>query len=132
MKKTIIVFVISALLLASLAFWALKGRISGNIQEWLMSGGVLLLVGFAVFIGAARIRSHSLREPAEDELSKKVMTKATSLAYYVSLFFWLFIMYISDRTAMAAHTLIGAGIMGMAVIFLFCWLGIKAAGMKNE
>jgi hypothetical protein len=132
MKRTIIMFVISALLLASLALWALKGRISGNIQELLMAGGVLILVGYAMFIGAARIRSHLRQEPAEDELSRKVMTRATSLAYYISLFLWLFIMYISDRTTMPAHALIGAGILGMALVFFFCWLGVKVLGTKNE
>jgi len=70
MKKAIVSFVISALVLASLALWALKGHISGNTQEILMAGIVLVLVG--------------------------------------------------------------GGILGMAVIFLFCWLGVKALGMKNE
>jgi hypothetical protein len=70
MKRTIAGFVISALVLVSLAFWALKGHFSGNIQEILMAGIVLVLVG--------------------------------------------------------------GGILGMAVIFLFCWLGVKALGMKNE
>ena len=44
---------------------------------------------------------------------------------------WLFVMYISDKTTLAAHSLVGAGILGMAVIFLFCWLGVKIFGMKN-
>ncbi len=132
MKKTIAVFVVSALLLGSAALWALKGRVTGNTQEMLMAAGIFILVGFALFVGLSRMRSHLRREPSEDELSKLVMTKATSLAYYVSIYMWLFIMYISDRTAMPTHSLIGAGITGMALVFLFCWLYVKARGMKNE
>jgi hypothetical protein len=132
MKKTIVTFIISALLLASLTLWALKGRLSGNIQEILMAAGIFIMVGFALLIGLARVRSHLCKEPSEDELSKRVMTKATSLAYYLSLYLWLFIMYMSDRTKLEAHSLIGAGIMGMALIFFCCWLGIKVLGMKNE
>jgi hypothetical protein len=132
MKKTIVTFVISALLLASLALWALKGHLAGNLREILMAAGIIILVGLALFFGMARVRSHLRKEPSEDELSRRVMTKATSLAYYISLYLWLFIMYVSDRTTMATHTLIGAGIMGMALIFFFCWIGIKALGMKNE
>jgi hypothetical protein len=131
MKKTIVTFVLSALILASLALWVLKGHVSGNIQEIVMAGIVLVLVGFAVFLGVSRLRSHRHGEPAEDELSKTVMTRASSLSYYVSIYLWLFIMYISDKTTLAAHTLVGAGILGMAVIFLLCWLGVKAFGMKN-
>lgn len=131
MKKTIVGFVISALVLVSLLVWALKGQFSGNIQEIIMAGIVLVLVGFGVFLGVSRLRSHLRREPGEDELSKKVMTRASSLAYYISIYLWLFVMYISDKTTLEAHSLIGGGILGMAVIFLLCWLGVKAFGMKD-
>jgi len=94
MKKTIVSFIVSALVLASLALWALKGHLSGNTQEILMAGIVLVLVGFAIYL-------------------------------------WLFIMYVSDKTSLEAHSLVGGGILGMAVIFLFCWLGVKTLGMKN-
>jgi len=58
MKRTIVGFVVSALVLASLALWALKGHISGNTQEIVEAGIVLVLVGFAVFLGVSRVRSH--------------------------------------------------------------------------
>jgi len=131
MKKTIVGFVISALVLVALAVWALKGHISGNVQEIGMAAIVLVLVAFAVFLGVSRLRSRRRGEPAEDELSRKVMTRASSLSYYISIYLWLFIMYISDKTSLPSHTLIGGGILGMAVIFLFCWLGVKAFGMKH-
>ena len=131
MKKTIVSFIISALVLASLALWAIKGHFSGNIQEIVMAGIVLALVGFGIYLGVSRVRSRLHREPAEDELSKKVMIRASSFAYYISIYLWLFIMYISDKTSLEAHSLVGGGILGMAVIFLFCWLGVKALGMKN-
>jgi hypothetical protein len=132
MKKAVVSFVIGALVLASLAMWALKGHLTGNTPEIVMAGVVLALVGFALYLGVSRLQSHLRREPGEDELSRKAMVRATSLAYYISIYLWLFIMYISDKTSLPAHSLIGAGILGMAVIFLFCWLGVKAFGMKNE
>jgi len=132
MKKAIVGFVISALVLVSLVVWAFKGHFSGNTQEILMAGIVLVLVGFAVYLGVSRVRSRLRREPSEDELSRKVMIRASSLAFYISIYFWLFIMYISDKTSLEAHSLVGGGILGMAIIFLFCWLGVKALGMKNE
>ena len=132
MKKAIVGFVISALVLAGLVLWALKGRVSGDVQEIVNVGIVLVLVGFAVYLGVSRVRSLRRGEPGEDELSRKVMIRASSLAYYISIYLWLFVMYVSDKTTLAAHSLIGAGILGMAVVFLFCWLGVKALGMKNE
>jgi hypothetical protein len=131
MKRTILMFIISALVVATLALWVFKGRVAGNTQEFLMVGTALVIVGFAVYLGMSRLRSHRLREPAEDELSKKVMTRVSSLAYYISIYLWLFVMYVSDKTTLPAHSLIGTGILGMAVVFLLCWLGVKAFGMKH-
>jgi peptidoglycan/LPS O-acetylase OafA/YrhL len=132
MKKTIVSFIVSALVLVSLAIWALKGKISGNTQEILMTVGVLIMVGFALFISAKRVRSHRRQEPAEDELSKQVMNRAASLSYYISLYWWLLVMYFSDRVSLPVHSLIGAGILGMAIIFLFSWIWTKVSGTKNE
>jgi hypothetical protein len=132
MKKTIVIFVVSALLLASVALWMSRGLVTGNIQEILAAAVIFILVGFALFIGLSRVRSHLRMEPSEDELSKRVMTKAASLAYYISIYLWLFIMYISDKTSLPVDSLIGAGILGMAITFFFCWLGIKVTGVKNE
>jgi peptidoglycan/LPS O-acetylase OafA/YrhL len=110
----------------------MNANISGNIQEILMISGVLILVGFALYLGFVRISSSMRNEPTEDELSKKVMLKASSLSYYISIYLWLFLMYISDKTKMETHTLIGAGILGMALIFFMSWIAIKLYGLKNE
>ena len=131
MKKTIITFVISALLLISLVLWISNANISGNIQEYLNIAVIVALVGFALYIGLERLKSLRRKEPIEDELSKKIMTKASSLSFYVSIYLWLFIMYMSDKTTMETHSLIGAGILGMSIIFLLSWLGVKLTGMKN-
>jgi len=132
MKRTIIGFIISALVLLSLAIWAFKGHIAGNTREIVMAGIVLVVVGFAVYLGISRLRSHQRHEPAEDELSKRIMMRASSLSYYISIYLWLFVMYISDKTTLEAHSLIGAGILSMAVVFLLSWLGVKILGMKND
>lgn len=132
MKRTISTFVIIALLLAALILWAFKGGWAGNIQEILMLAGVLIMVGFAIFIGIRRVQSHRRKEPAEDELSKQVMTRASSLSFYVSLYLWLAVMYISDRATLPTHSLIGAGILGMAIIFLFSWIWVKVRGTSHD
>jgi hypothetical protein len=131
MKKTIITFVISALLLFSLVLWAINADISGNIQAYLMIAVVIVMVGFALYNGLERLKSLRRKEPIEDELSKKLLTKASSLSFYISIYLWLFIMYVSDKTAMETHSLIGAGILGMSIIFLLSWLCVKLVGLKN-
>lgn len=132
MKKTVIIFVLAALVLASLVLWALNTQFSGGMPEALMILVGVVVVGFAVFFGIARVRSAMHNEPAEDELSRMVMTKASSLSFFISIYWWLFMMYISDKTELPTHSLIGAGILGMALIFLGSWIGVKFNGVKNE
>ena len=93
---------------------------------------IILVVGFAVFIGYKRVTSAKRGEPAEDELSKKVMLRTSSLSFYISLYLWLVIMYFSDKLKLETHTIIGVGILGMAVTFAICWIYFNFRGVRNE
>jgi hypothetical protein len=104
----------------------------GNIQEILMMAGGLILVGFAIFVAVTRARSSARKEPPEDEFSKKVLLKASSLSFYISIYWWLFLMYISDRVEWEAHTLMGAGILGMAIVFFASWLWTRFYGIGHD
>jgi hypothetical protein len=132
MKRTIIMFVLSGLVLVTFIVWALNSKMSGGIQEILMMAGGIIVVGFAIFLAVGRARSSARKEPPEDELSKKIMLKASALSYYISIYWWLFLMYISDRVKWESHTLVGAGILGMAIIFLLSWLWTKFFGFRYE
>jgi len=132
MKKAVIVFIVAALVLATVGLWIFSS--SGNFKpaDIASFGIIILVVVFAVFFGVKRLTSAKRGEPPEDELSKKVMRKTSSLSYYISLYLWLAIMYFSDRFNYETHTIIGIGILGMAVVFAVCWLVINFIGIKNE
>jgi peptidoglycan/LPS O-acetylase OafA/YrhL len=132
MKRAVFVFILPVMVLITSALWLLSS--SGGFQpfELLTFGIIILVVAFAVFLGFKRIASARRGEPAEDELSKMVMRKTSSLSYYISLYLWLAIMYFSERMDYETHTIIGAGILGMAVIFAVCWLVVNFTGIRNE
>ena len=130
MKKTIIIFVLAALILFPTILWILHDT-SENIQRIMEPLIILFVVAFATILGIRRVKSLRENEPTEDELSKSIMTRASSLSYYISLYFWLVLLYFSNRISLETHTLIGNGILGMAVIFVISWLGIRIFGMKN-
>jgi len=69
-------------------------------------------------------------EPAEDELSKKIMQKAASTAFYISLYWWLVLSYLSENWKMETGSVIGRGILGMALIFVLSWVFCKIKGVK--
>ena len=92
---------------------------------------IIVLVAFALIFGIRRLRSERRGEPAEDELSKKIMKQAASTAYYVSLYWWLVLVYLSDSWEKETESLIGTGIVGMAILFALCWVYYKIIGVKS-
>jgi len=132
MKKTVLVFVVTALVLITTGLWYFSTNEPLKPYDLLTFGIIIMVVSFALFLGFKRLTSAKRGEPAEDELSKKIMRKASSVSYYISLYLWLAIGYFSEKINYETHTIIGAGILGMAVIFGICWLVINFSGIKNE
>jgi peptidoglycan/LPS O-acetylase OafA/YrhL len=132
MKKAIITFVLAALVVITTVIWILTSRPAISIKEILPLFVLILVVAFAVFVGYKRLKSVRRGEPVEDELSKRIMQKTAAWSFYISLYLWLAVMYFSDKLHLETHTLIGGGILGMAVIFAGCWMVFNFRGMKNE
>jgi peptidoglycan/LPS O-acetylase OafA/YrhL len=131
MKKSFLALIISLLVLITAVLWLLNTKKPVSIPEIIQYGIILVLVGFGVYVGISRLKSEKTGEPAEDELSVKILRKASSSAYYISIYMWLVFMYLSDKVNLESHSLIGAGILGMAVLFCLCWIFYKIAGLKD-
>jgi peptidoglycan/LPS O-acetylase OafA/YrhL len=132
MKKTILIFAIAALVVILTGIWIFTTSARTIPVEILNLGVIIVLVGFAVFMGIKKLSNARRGEPTEDELSKKVLKRASSTAYFISIYMWLAIMYFSDKTKLETHTMIGAGILGMAIIFFLCWMYHNFMGITNE
>lgn len=132
MKRAILIFILSAMVIILSAYWFANVKVSFTMAELMPVGVIVLVVGLAVFIGVKRIMSVRRGEPAEDELSKKILVKTSSISYYISIYLWLFLMYFSDRLQLENHTLIGVGILGMAIIFALSWVILNFRGLKDE
>lgn len=132
MKRTVLIFILAALVLITCLLWFFSGGSNAKPGNLLQFGVIILVVAFAVFLGLKRFRSAKKGEPAEDELSKKVLQKTAALSFYISLYMWLAMIYFSDRVKLESDALIGTGIIGMAVIYAICWVVINFTGIKNE
>lgn len=132
MKRAIILFVLAAMVLVSTGLWFFSNSNNVSLTNLTSLFVIILVVGFAVFIGYKRLTSAKRGEPAEDELSKKVLQKTASLSYYISLYIWLFLMYIQDKIAFETHSILALGLLGMAVTFALCWMIITFRGIHNE
>jgi peptidoglycan/LPS O-acetylase OafA/YrhL len=131
MKKSFLALIISTLVLVSTVLWVTSSKTTLNFGSIAQIGIIMVLIGFGLYVGIKRLRSEKHGEPAEDEMSKKTLQKASSISYYISLYIWLAVMYFSDRTKLDTHSLIGAGILGMAIVFCACWVFYKIRGMRD-
>ena len=132
MKNISVLFVVVILVVITTGLWFFNSDTGFNLKELSPFVIILVVLGFAVFIGIKRFSSAKRGEPIEDELSKKILVKASSISFYVSIYLWLVIMYYSDKTPLENHTLIGLGILGMALIFAITWVVIHFRGLSNE
>lgn len=132
MKRTIILFFVAALVVASVTVWLLSSGGNLDLMDSLHFGVIILVVLFALFVGYKRLVSVKRGEPAEDELSKKVLLKTAAYSYYISLYIWVFLLFIKERIRFDSDQLIGTGILGMALTFGVTWMILNFRGVKNE
>lgn len=132
MKKIIPILVVSLLVLGTTILWLANSEFTMPVAEITQIGVIIMIVGLAVYLAIKRLRSLRRGEPAEDELSKKILRKASSFSYYVSIYLWLAVMFVNDHLTIRTDVLIGTGILGMAVIWVAFVIFFWIRGIKNE
>ncbi|HOP48901.1 MAG TPA: hypothetical protein PK874_14695 [Desulfobacteraceae bacterium] len=132
MKRGIIALLVSAIVLATAAYWFFGLEKSVNVQDILSFGIIIILVGFGIWFAVRRFSAVRSGEPPEDELSKKIVQKSAAWSYYISLYMWVFLIWLKDRVTMDTEQVLGAGILSMAVIFMLCYIFHRVRGVRNE
>ena len=132
MKRTVLLFTIAALVLAGTAIWYFTSSHDFKPVDILQFGVILVVVGYAIYFGYKRLTSAKRGEPAEDELSKKVVQKAAALSYFISLYVWVFMIWLKDRVSLDTEEVLGSGILAMAVIFGISWVVVNFRGIRND
>ena len=130
--RTSFVILLFGVVTLSLGAWVYYSKNDSlEIADLIQYAIIVVLVAFALIFGIRRLKSERRGEPAEDELSKKIMQKATSTAFYVSLYWWLVMSYLSENWEMETGSVIGRGILGMAFIFVLSWFFYKVKGVES-
>ena len=132
MKKSLTIFIIAGLVLLTSGLWLFKSFELLNTMDYLHFGVITLIFGCAIFIGLKRLRSEKRGEPVEDELSKKILQRTAAISYYISLYIWVFLIFLKDRIEFETEELLGTGILAMAVTFGISWLILNSKGIKND
>lgn len=130
MKKSFLAVIVSVLVIVTTVLW-MSDALSVSLGEYTQFVIIGILVCFGLYVGYRRFTSEKRGQPAEDEFSKKVLQKSAAVSYYISLYLWLVIMYLTDRMKIETDIMFGWGILGMAVIFAGSWIYFNLRGMKD-
>ena len=122
--RLMIILIISLFVIATGSLFATQAFKNGNIVSGILSILIsLTIIGFAIFVYRRGIRDIKEGYPLKDERSRKVIEKASSMAFYVTIYLLLAIGFLSDdlipfRDVSQATSL---AVAGMVILFVIFW-----------
>ena len=122
MKKTILITLVAIMVVVSFILWIANTELAFDAGTILMILIPVVILAFAAIRLIRGISDARNQLPPEDELSRMILQRAGATAFQLSLFLWLVIGSIEDRIDLEGHTIIGAGILGMAILFALSWV----------
>ena len=123
---TFLVLYISFLILAFAGIGLYQNNSLPPFMEYLHICLMVCFIGIGLGQGYLIIRSKKLKQPADDELSLKLLHRAAMISYLVSLNVWAILIYIGSKTKVDPFILFGTGILSLAVVFALSWLFLKS------
>ncbi|HRY31706.1 MAG TPA: hypothetical protein P5531_01935 [Bacteroidales bacterium] len=131
MKKIVPLIIVSVLVLVTGFYWIMQSDRGLPLAEMVQGIIIVLLVLFGFYIAFSRLKSVRRGEPAEDEMSKKILQRAAAVSYYVSLYIWVGIIFLLDRVEMETEVLLGSGILGMGIVWVLLVLFFRWKGLRD-
>lgn len=122
MRKAIVISVLAVLVTGTMLLWLFNSETTITSHRSIMLGAQVVILIFAVLVVLKKWTAKKQNLPAEDEMSKQILQRGAATSYYVSIYMWLAFMFFEERIDLERSTLIGAGIMGMAIIFGLSWV----------
>lgn len=132
MKKAVLTIIVSFTAIAGIVTWILFPDKEVDLGEIVTAVVAAVVILFGLFIGIRRIKDVRKNLPVEDERSKKIMKNAGATSFYLSLYLWLALMFFEEGINLEKHSLIGLGILGMAIIFALSWIYHNYFSIKND
>ena len=129
-KYEILLAILVASLLLGTGLWF---SLTDDVDLKMVAIGVLILLIGLIYAYKAlkRARDKSAGLTVDDEFTKLVKLHAGGKAFQLSMYLWLVIMYAADFFEEKIE-MIGAGILGSALIYAFAWMYYKNTANFDE
>ncbi len=123
--KTFLVFYFSFFILAFTGIGLYQNNDLPRFMEYLHVCLMVFIIGIGLYQGYLMLRAKKQGQPADDELSLKMLNSAAMVSYLISLNLWAVLIYIGSKTEIDTVMLFGIGILGLATVFAVSWIVIK-------
>ena len=122
--KLTILTIISLAIIITGALFSYQSFKNREVTRGILGASIaVIIMTFAIIAFKRSNRDLKRRFPLKDERSKKVMEKASSLSFYISLYVLLLIGFLSDLIPFRNISQATAVAVGcMALLFLITWL----------
>ena len=134
MKKIVVpvFFITFVVILAAIGiFQTGVNRISNSNSEYIFVGIIVVLFIVGIVLSIKRYISAKQGLPEEDEMSTKIVNRAASISYFLSLILWLVIIFLNTTTTLNTGIIVGYGIIGMVVIFVLNLVYFQFRGVND-
>ena len=101
-------------------------------SEIIHVGIIALFFFLGVVFSIRRVRAREGGFPEEDELSKKIIQKASTVSFFISLFIWLIVLFLNVKTMIDVEVLFSYGFIGTALVFMINWIVFNRRGLGDE
>ena len=130
--KLLIKFISPALGLILLGLWVQMAEEPFNTIGCLIIGLSVFMICLGIYFKIQSYKNQKVGLTSEDEFSKRIKEKATSKAFNISFYIWLFIILFVKGLEPKAKIIMGFGLLGMALVFFLNWLYYSKTGISDE
>ena len=132
MKKLriLLIFMLAGTVTFSAGLWLYSTQSPIETREIIVAGLVLVLVVFSLIVGLKKMKDVKRGLPLDDELSHTIKQKAASMAFVCSFYLWLFIIIFFADKSIDPEILVGAGLLGMGLLFFGFWAYYSKKGVN--
>lgn len=127
-----LVFIIAGLVSFSVGLWFYSTKTSLDTSEYIIAAFVLIIVIFSVVVGLKKLKNMRMGYPSDDELSENIKQKAAASSFLYSFYVWLGIMLFFNDETLRSSIPIGAGILGMGILFIGFWIYYSRIGLGSK
>ena len=131
-KLLLIIMVLGSItLIAGWLLWLFMNWSATGLDMEIIALSIPLLIITIAMIMIAAVNFKNIRRglPMKDEMSKRIEYKAGACTFFIGIYWLLFLGMFGDAYFERPSQATGAGILGMAIIFLVLWVYFNKKGV---